>query len=458
MNTLYRKFIISTLIIITFSTGTGLILSNIIYMTSTRHQIDHQNVEVAKEVASILSEVYAESSSFEHYLEAIGKLGYQIYLVSESGEEYFYGQPFEKTELPPEALKVIKEQKIYHGIKKNWMMEHFSNDVKNTVGVPLTVNGKQYALFLRANNKLLFSEFHIIVIWFFIATSIVIISGVILFARQLINPITKLTEATKEISRENFQYPLKKLKRNDEIGQLVESFLIMQKKLQHNNEARKAFINNVSHDFQSPLMNIQGYAELLLTQKFSYQQYKEYLQIIDQEAKRLSKLTKQLLLITSLDQEVYPMKIQDVQVDEQIKQTIRRYRWKLQEKEIEVSYRLPPTQIKGDAELLSNVWDNLFMNAIKYNVHGGNIWIYLTQDNSVITVTFQDTGIGMTDEDIAQIFDRFYRVDSSRKSDGTGLGLSIVKQIIHLHHGNIDVQSEKDKGTTFTITLPITQN
>ncbi|MED4450247.1 histidine kinase dimerization/phospho-acceptor domain-containing protein, partial [Cytobacillus firmus] len=99
-------------------------------------------------------------------------------------------------------------------------------------------------------------------------------------------------------------------------------------------------------------MNIQGYAELLQTQKLSDEEHFEYVQIIDQESKRLSNLTKQLLLLTSLDQNSYPMKLSEVKLDEQIKETIRRHQWRLEEKEIEVSYKLAPVILKGDPELL----------------------------------------------------------------------------------------------------------
>ena len=184
------------------------------------------------------------------------------------------------------------------------------------------------------------------------------------------------------------------------------------------------------------------------------QELKEYLQVIDHESKRLSNLTKQLLLLTSLDQNAYPMMISEVQLDDQIKQTIRRYQWRLQEKEIEVSYKLPSIRMKVDAELMSNVWDNLITNAIKYNAHGGSIWISLAKSEAFITIMVKDSGIGMSEKAVTQIFDRFYRVDSSRKSDGTGLGLSIVKQIIDLHGGEIKVDSMIGEGTTFTIILP----
>lgn len=456
MRTLYQKFTVATLLILIISITIGMILANFIYMTSTKQKIDQQNVEIAQTITSNLENMHSGHSSLEPFLESIGNLGYQICVINEYGENAFFGKPFTNTELPEEAKKVLLEKEIYHGMSnfshKFLMMGHFSNDVKNTVGVPFTMSGTQYGLFLRPNNKLLFSDIHMILAWFFVAVAVVSISGVILFAKHLIQPITKLTEATREITRENFLYPLK-IERNDELGQLAESFNNMQKQLQHNDEARKSFINNVSHDFQSPLMNIQGYAELLLSQSVNEKEVKEYLQVIDHESKRLSNLTKQLLLLTSLDQKAYPM-IAEVQLDEQIKQTIRRYQWRLQDKEIEVSYKLSPVRMKVDVELMSNVWDNLITNAIKYNAHGGSIWISLAKSEAFITIMVKDSGIGMSKEAVSQIFDRFYRVDSARKSDGTGLGLSIVKQIIDLHRGEINVDSEVGVGTTFTIKLP----
>ncbi|KGR77181.1 sensor histidine kinase [Ureibacillus sinduriensis] len=457
MRTLYQKFIAATLIILIISVAIGLIVANFIYMSSTKQKMDQQNVEIAQTITANLENMHSGHSSLEPFLESIGNLGYQIYVVNESGEDAYFGKAFTKKALSVEAKKVVMEKEIYHGMStfssKFLMMGHFSNDVQNTVGVPFTMNGEQYGLFLRPNNKLLFTDIHMILAWFFVAVTVVSISGVILFAKHLIQPITKLTEATREITRENFLYPLK-INRNDELGQLSESFNNMQKQLQHNDEARKSFINNVSHDFQSPLMNIQGYSELLLSQQVSDKELKEYLQVIDHESKRLSNLTKQLLVLTSLDQKAYPMKISEVQLDEQIKQTIRSYQWRLQEKEIEVSYKLLPVRMLVDVELISNVWDNLISNAIKYNAHGGNIWIVLSKSDDCIKIMVKDTGIGMSKKDVAQIFDRFYRVDSARKSGGTGLGLSIVKQIIDLHGGEIKVDSEAGVGTTFTIILP----
>ncbi|WHX42632.1 HAMP domain-containing sensor histidine kinase [Mesobacillus sp. AQ2] len=457
MKTLYRKFIIATLLILGISIVIAFILANWVYMTSTKERIDSQNVKVAEEVASSLEQMHSTSHlSFTGYLDSISKLGYQIYVLSESGEEFEFGEPFSKKNLPAEAKRVIEQKKIYHGMDSSaspWMMSHFSNQLGNTVGVPFTIGDEDYGLYLRPNNKLLFSDVHVIFAWFFVAVSIVSITGVIWFAKHLIQPITKLTEATREITRENFNFPLN-IHRKDEIGQLAESFSTMQVQLQHNDEARKSFINNVSHDFQSPLMNIQGYAELLKTQALD-DEHREYVEIIDQESKRLSNLTKQLLLLTSLDQKSYPMKRGITRIDTQIKETVRRHQWRLEEKEIEISYHLPPATILADPELLMTVWDNLLTNAIKYNQPEGSIFIQLAQTDEAINITFKDSGIGMSLDQASKIFERFYRVDAARKKDGTGLGLSIVKHIIELHNGKIEVESEIQKGTTFTIKLPI---
>ncbi|UJF27532.1 HAMP domain-containing sensor histidine kinase [Planococcus sp. 107-1] len=263
-------------------------------------------------------------------------------------------------------------------------------------------------------------------------------------------PIVQLTEATKHIAQENYNYPLD-IPRNDEIGQLSESFNLMQTQLKHNDLARKSFISNVSHDFQSPLMNIQGYADLLASPNLPESDRLAYTAIIDQEAKRLSSLTRQLLLLTSLDQGAYPMKQKAFPLDEQLKRVVQKYRWRLEEEDIDISYKLAPLSFFGDAELLENVWENLLTNAIKYNKPGGSIEITLQSFEQEVVVEFKDSGIGISEPAIGQLFDRFYRVDAARKKDGTGLGLSIVQQIVALHHGVVDVNSEVGVGSTFTI-------
>lgn len=457
MNTLYRQFTVATMFVLVLSVLIGFIIANIFYITVTKKETIEQNVAIAEEIVGTVQNIPYTEKNFDRYMHAVAKLGYQIALVDSQGNISFFGEPFEDTALPEEAQRVLTDSETYTGLDnftdRIFMIGHFTNQLHNTVGVPFEQNGERFGLFIRPDTKLVATDIHSLLIGFVGAIGLVSILGMIWMARQLTRPIVQLTEATKYIARENYSYPLD-IRRNDEIGQLSESFNLMQTQLRQNDLARKAFISNVSHDFQSPLMNIQGYADLLKSSDLPDADRLAYTAIIDQEAKRLSSLTRQLLLLTSLDQGAYPMKAKQFQLDEQLRSVIQKYRWRLEEKDIHLSYQIASASFSGDAELLENVWDNLLTNAIKYNKPGGSIEIRLESDESNVKVTFKDSGAGIAEDAIPQLFDRFYRGDAARKNDGTGLGLSIVEQIVTLHEGEIIVNSTLGKGSEFILTLP----
>lgn len=457
MKTLYRQFTVATLFILAISILIGFTIANIFYVAVTKEETIEQNVAIAEEIVSTLESIPYSEESFISYMQAVAKLGYQIALLDSSGDMQFFGEPFDDTTFPEQAERVLTANETYTGVdnitSKIFMIGHFTNELHNTVGVPFEQDGERYGLFIRPDTKLVSTDIHSVLIGFVAAIALVSIVGMIFLARQLTRPIVQLTEATKHIARENYSYPLD-IQRNDEIGQLSESFNLMQTQLQHNDLARKSFISNVSHDFQSPLMNIQGYAELLKAPGLADGDRFSYTSIIDEEAKRLSSLTRQLLLLTSLDQDAYPMKTKEFQLDEQLKSVVRKYRWRLEEEDMNLSYQLAPTRFRGDAELLDNIWDNLLTNAIKYNRPGGSIEITLQPDDAGIIVIFKDSGHGIPEDAIPQLFDRFYRVDAARKKDSTGLGLSIVHQIVTLHQGTIRVNSTIGTGSEFILTFP----
>lgn len=451
MNTLYQKFSGATLFILFSSMCIGFALANVIYFTIAKDKIDAQNVETANGIANMLF--------YDHYddvLKSMANIGYQLMIVDKEGKQTTYGKPFSQSQLPESALDVVFSGDVYHGMGNFsgsfLMMGHFSNDAENTVGVPFTMNGEQYGLFLRPNRQSLFSDMHAILVGFIIAVAVVSLAGVFFMTRKIIKPITKLTEATKAIANENYNYTLD-ISSNDEIGQLADSFRTMQQQLGHNHEATRAFISNVSHDFQSPLMNIQGYAQLLQND-VSEEERIEYSGIIERESKRLSKLTKQLLLLTSLDQSSYPLQKQTVRLDEQLRDMIRKYRWRISDCDIDLSYKLEEMTALVDPELLMNVWDNILSNACKYTAPGGQIHLSCRQVGDCAVIVCRDTGVGLSAEQAEQVFERFYRVDQARKKDGTGLGLAICREIIELHGGRIEVISKLGKGSEFKVTLP----
>lgn len=185
-------------------------------------------------------------------------------------------------------------------------MNHFANDIRNTIGISFQLNDESYAFFIRQENATLFSEMHLLIVSFIIITAVVILMTMILLARQLVRPLKQLQQATKQIALENYDIQLT-IDRNDELGQLATQFQKMANRLAENDQIKKDFINNVSHDFQSPLLNIQGYANVLKDADNTEEERVQYLEIIEQETKRLSALTKQLLLLSSLDQKNLPV-------------------------------------------------------------------------------------------------------------------------------------------------------
>jgi len=460
MKTLYRQFIGATVLILTISIVAAFVLANVVYSIFTKDKLETENLEVAKSVISHLNDTYLDKHMLDIYFDSIGELGYQLYVVDEFGEAKSYGEQFHSYKMSSQVVTDVLNGQIYTGssrfLSQFSMMNHFSNSVENTVGIAFLFDGVNYAFFLKPDSKMLFSDFHVIIVGFTGSVMLISIFGVIVMTRKIIKPLSQLTEATKLISKENFNFQIN-IKRDDEIGQLAEAFHSMQIELKHNIEARKSFISNVSHDFQSPLMNIQGYADLLAQDAALNTEQTSYANIIVEEAKRLSLLTKQLLLITSLDHDSYPLKWEKVRVDQQLKSIILKHQWQLDEKNIDITYNLAPIELQSDSELLINVWDNLISNAIKYNSENGSISVSCQQLQNYVEVVISDTGIGIPQDALPYLFDRFYRVDKARNRNGTGLGLSIVQQSLFKLNSEVDVFSEEGKGTQFIIKLNLSE-
>jgi len=193
-----------------------------------------------------------------------------------------------------------------------------------------------------------------------------------------------------------------------------------------------------------------------LDDKLTEDSRKSYAFVIQSETERLSSLTKQLLLLTSLDQLSSPLEKKTFDLDVQLKEVVRKYRWLLEEKEMTLEMDIEEIRFTGDPAFLEKVWENLLSNALKYTEIGGAIEVVLTEQSNYVEILIQDNGIGIGEEELERIFDRFYRADDSRTQEtgGTGLGLSIVQQVVKLHGGTIDVVSHKGLGTTFTVVFP----
>ena len=219
------------------------------------------------------------------------------------------------------------------------MTGFFSDELSNSVGVPFSYKGQDFALFLRPNIKLLFSEIHYLLAGLFVVMAVVSIAFMLYVARKMVKPLSQLITATKQVGKEEFGVQLP-VGRSDEIGQLAKSFNTMAQQLQESDQIRKQFINDVSHDFQTPLQNIKGYASIIEEGDTTSDEQRKYGAVIQSETERLSRLTRQLLTLTSIDSMGKEVRGEHVRIDIQIRDVLASYRWQVEEKNIALSAEL----------------------------------------------------------------------------------------------------------------------
>lgn len=326
------------------------------------------------------------------------------------------------------------------------------------VGVPFSVKGDPYALFLTLDKNTVEQEqenmpwihaLYILVL--FIGSFLILIA-----ARYVVNPIMQLTEATKRMAKGNFDSASLPMNRRDEIGQLSVSFHDMAKELAKLDQMRKDFVSSVSHEIQSPLTSISGFTKALKQKKMSEESRLRYLTIIEEESERLSRLGQNLLQLSYLQQEQLPLKVTTYRLDEQLRRGVITLEPLWTKKEINVVVDLEAITVHADKDQLDQVWINLLNNAIKFTAPHGTIRIQSIGKAHQNIVSITDSGMGIPEEELVNIFKPFHKVDKARSSSvkGNGLGLSIVKQIIDMHNGEIHVSSSLGSGTIFTVTIP----
>ena len=312
--------------------------------------------------------------------------------------------------------------------------ENFSKKLRDEIlsyGTKNNINGVDYYIYVQkdtSGQKSAIANSAILIL------GCVFLTGSIVFlviADIIVKPLTRLTNALKELSNGNYDVRVDNVGQ-DEISKLNQGFNQMARQLAKQDETRQKFISDISHEFQTPLTSIQGFANILKEEDLPKEQRVKYANIILYNSKRLSSLAKNMLQLTLLDREAM-------------------------EKNIEIEFQVPKKDIviDGDEQRLEQVWTNIVSNAIKYTNDGGLITISMKKTSKEVEVSIEDTGIGMSKEVVSHIFERFYREDKARNVEGKGLGLAIVKSIVDLHNGKIDILSQVDVGTVFIVKLPI---
>ncbi|PEZ02208.1 sensor histidine kinase [Bacillus sp. AFS018417] len=457
MRSLYSRFVIISIVIMLVSSIVGFLLSNVYYHIYLKPYNSEKILKYAQEVKHLYEK--SDEHSREEYLQSISKLGFEIYVVDDHKQGKRYGNAFRKINVSEETIDSVLKGHTYNGIStypaRLFITGFFDNELINSIGIPIQHDGTNYALFIRPDIQQQFGEMRIFFAALICLTVVISIICIAIAARFIVRPIQLFTSATKKIANGEYEIALPEY-RKDEIGTLAVSFRKMAKSLKDLERMRQEFVSNVSHEFQSPLASIQGFSKTLQTNDMSESERKRYLKIIESESRRMSSLCKQLLTLASLDKEEQVLDKKMFDAGKQIRDVIFMLEWQWREKDVAIELDVPSIQVYGDENLLHQVWTNLLTNSIKFTESGGTISFYGEEKETELHFTISDTGLGMSEEEIEKIFERFYKADEARNRtiEGSGLGLSIVKKIVDLHEGTITVHSIKGEGTTFTIQLP----
>ncbi|MFZ3590724.1 two-component system histidine kinase PnpS [Bacillus sp. DJP31] len=258
-----------------------------------------------------------------------------------------------------------------------------------------------------------------------------------------------------EIERKHFEvYGAPIIGTNDEWKGIVLVFHDISeiKKLE---QMRKDFVANVSHELKTPITSIKGFSETLLDGAMKDEKLTEnFLTIILKESDRLQSLIQDLLDLSKMEQQGFSINWQKVDLKEVLEEIIVMLKGKAEDKQISLELHVKErTIIDGDLYRLKQIFINLINNAIAYTPSNGVVIVSLENHQNQTHVKVADNGIGITEDELPRIFERFYRVDKARtrNSGGTGLGLAIVKHLVEAHHGRVAVRSKQGKGTTFTV-------
>jgi len=402
--------------------------------------------------AGMIADVYARLAADERgpYLERLsGSQGVSLRVYDRSGLRHAYGRT-DGTVLTEEDIRVVLD-----GGEVVKRASFLPLPTSLYMGFPVRTAEGGLAVVIHPDRSDA-ARLAALVTAAFILTALAIGSfKFILFTRIVIKPLKALTAATRKVAKGDYNISLQ-TRSKDELGVLTKQFRQMTEEISQVEKMRQEFVSNVSHEIRTPLASISGYISILQSGGLSEEEQLRCLDIIRQESMRLSRLSENMLRLASIDSSHFRFHPAPIRLDRQLRRVVVTAEPQWAAKRLNIHLDLPRTEIRGDEDLLNQVWLNILGNSIKFTPEGGEIFIELKNGNGGIGVVFRDTGVGIGEEDLRRVFERFYKADKSRNRDagGSGLGLAIVRRVVELHQGSVEIDSSPGEGTVVTVMLP----
>ena len=406
-------------------------------------------------------------------LKPIGKF---IQVLDESGNIGRKSENLKNVQLPI-SLHALKNAS--KGLVTFETNRSFENTPLRIITFPLVENNHvtkivQVASSLEEVEEALNTLFIILVITVPLALMVASLGGQFL-AHKALKPVDHITQTARMITSQNLNQRIIPPKVKDEISRLIETFNEMISRLDQSFRQIKQFSSDASHELKTPLTILKGEVEVMLRKERTPQEYQHTLKSNLEEINRMSQIVEDLLILSKADTGDIRLNKGDISLTEILNEVVAQMDMLAKSKRLHLSTSNHHRDIHifGDALRIRELFINLIENGIKYTEEGGSIHIALQKENELLVgnpsdrmkrekeefakIIVSDTGIGIAKEDQEKIFDRFFRVDKarSREQGGSGLGLSICKWIVEAHQGEIKVESELGKGSSFIIILPL---
>ncbi len=329
-----------------------------------------------------------------------------------------------------------------------------------TVGIPIKHNGEVLAVLFASTEAtdVWFFIMDLIDIIFFCALIATAVSSVTIYfvTNKMTKPLREMAAAARSFSTGDFTVRVH-AEGEDEIAQLARSFNHMADSVADLESVRRSFIANVSHELKTPMMTIGGFIDGILDGTVPEEKREQYLQIVSEEVKRLSRMVKSMLSIARIEAGDMKLNPTDFDINELVCRTVFAFEQKIEGKKLEImGLESDEVYVNADNDLIHQVIYNLIDNAVKFVDDGGCISFSYAVKDKYVYVSVKNTGAGIAQQELPRLFDRFYKTDKSRSLDktGVGLGLYIVQTIVNQHKGDLLVKSVEGEYTEFTFSVP----
>ncbi len=431
-----------------------LILYNVLLFVFISHKIirntDREMMAEAKECRSIFLEEIAKPS-FEELDEELKGINYYLQIYSIDGRLLYTSANLYKANLPVGTQSFRSIEHNDYVLKTVTLFRH--RDVRMLL-YPITSKGSvQYYLSMGMplNEQNEFLNMLSIILMIVTPVFIVVASwGGIVLAGRAMKPVDEIIETARRIEAGNLTEQITIKTRNDEIGKLARTFNDMLLRLKKTFDGLAHFSQNVSHELKTPLTVMKSGIEINMIGERSAADYRELLVSLLEEVDQMTRIIDDLLLTSLSNTESIKTTFTRVNISELILQTIDFLGILATDKMILFEHNIPAgITVMGNERLLKRAFSNIIDNAIKFTPPGKKVFVSAVQDSTGVVADIHDQGVGISNDEMPKIFDRFYR-GKSAKTDGHGLGLSIVKWIVELHNGTIKVDSTPE-GTNFQI-------